>query len=114
MLFRSYSYVYSRTVIEHLFDIEKVLKELHRICKDEALILIITTYFNNYTSYSSVEHLHHFNKHAFLNVNIEGLELVELKLVSSKIGLVFPFRGFLSKYIPNLIKQIHITYKVKK
>ena len=110
----TYNYILVRCVIEHLIDVKRVLRELKRIAKDGAIIEILTTYYNNYTSYSDAEHMHHFNDQTFISLNIKGLELKEIKLISSKMGFFVPFRKFFSRYISGLIKQIHVEFKVLK
>ena len=110
----TYGYILVRCVIEHLIDLHSVFRELQRISKDGAIIEILTTYYNNYTSYNNIEHIHHFNASAFIQLDIKGLKLKKLKLISSKAGFFVPFREFFSRYISGLIKQIYVEFEVKK
>ncbi len=110
----TYDYVYSKCVLEHLFDIRMVLKELHRIAKNNGKIEIIVPYYNNYTAFSDVGHLHYFNKRSFEDLKMEEYFEMNIKLISSKVGLIFPFKNFLSRYFNGLIKQIKVELIIKK
>jgi SAM-dependent methyltransferase len=110
----TYDYILAKAIIEHLLYPKKALKELCRITKNKGIIEIIVPYYNNYNSYNDIEHLHHFNERAFRDLKIEGLIIKRLKLVSSKTGLLIPFRSFFARYFNGLIRQIYIEYEVSK
>jgi SAM-dependent methyltransferase len=113
----TYDYILAKVVLEHLIDPKMVLYELHRICKHKAIIEIIVPYWNNYTAYSDVEHIHGFNDMAFSFTHLKmenEFNIKEVKLVPSLTGRFFLFRRFFSHYICGLIKQIYVRLEVKK
>ncbi len=110
----TYDYVYSRCVLEHLFYLRDVLKELARICKNNAKIFIIVPYYNSYGAFSHIDHLHFFNEKSWKDIQIEELKVEKIKCIPSKVGFLIPFRRFFARYFNGLIKQIHITIRVKK
>jgi hypothetical protein len=63
-------------VIEHISDIVKLMKDLHRICKNNAKITIITPHFACYGSWrdpTHVQHLSYFSLDMFdATINPEG------------------------------------------
>ena len=107
----SYDYIYTRNVLEHLNDPEKTLYELWRIGRNNTEIEIIVPYYGNKGAYSCLNHRHYFNDTAFLAfVNQDKqidkkqkFEIIELKLIPSKIGIFFPefIRKKLLEYEPN-------------
>jgi len=47
-------------VLEHLGNPIKVIKELERICKNDAIIKIIVPHFSYYKAYKDPTHKHYF------------------------------------------------------
>lgn len=114
-------------IIEHLKDIPAVMKELHRISKNNAKIRIIVPYYNCYGAYNDVTHLHNFNEYSFVpfykkntraNYFIkEEFKLVKLSLIPTRLGkLIFSnyIRKQLSKVMGQIIQVIDITLRVVK
>lgn len=121
----TYSYVYSSNVFEHLEEPKKVLKELWRICKKNAVIEIIVPHYTNKGAYDELAHEHYFSEKAFVNfVNgkceivreREKFRVVNLELTPTSVGKFFPgvLRKKLSLFINGLISQIYIKLKVVK
>ncbi|MBI4829957.1 MAG: class I SAM-dependent methyltransferase [Candidatus Lindowbacteria bacterium] len=52
-------------VLEHLDDIVRVMAELHRVCKDGAIIEIRTPHFSNVHSWDDPTHRYHFTTASF-------------------------------------------------
>ena len=52
-------------VIEHFYDIPKVLNELVRVCKTGAMIKIITPHFSSVKSWIDPTHIHHLSYFSF-------------------------------------------------
>lgn len=48
-------------VIEHIQDIPKLMRELHRICRDGAIITLITPHFASADSWRDPTHVHHLS-----------------------------------------------------
>lgn len=115
----TYDYIYSNETLEHLNEPEKVLKELHRISKKEAIIKIIVPYYNNKGAYSNMQHQHYFSDTSFIifikeNPNI--FEIKSLKLIPSSIGKFLPrfIRNKLSLFISGLIALVDVELRVLK
>ncbi|HLD88874.1 MAG TPA: methyltransferase domain-containing protein [Candidatus Nanoarchaeia archaeon] len=60
-----FSYILVDNVLEHLDDPAKVLEELHRISKNNAIIHIIVPYYNCSGAYNDVTHKNFFNERSF-------------------------------------------------
>lgn len=71
--------IYASHVLEHLDDTLKVLKELHRISKPNAKIVIIVPHFSGYTAWSNPDHKKAFAADAFRRLppdfRIEKIEM---------------------------------------
>ncbi|MBT3394986.1 class I SAM-dependent methyltransferase [archaeon] len=120
----TYDYIYMRMIIEHLEKPDLVLHELHRICKEGAIIRVITSYYNNKGSYNDMEHLHYFSDETFKHfvnetVRLEKKKKFEIELLELKptvVGRIFPkfIREKLPIFIGGLIGIIIVDLKVKK
>jgi len=122
----TFEFVYADNVLEHLDDITRVMKELHRVCKDGAEVRIIVPYYNCFGSYNDVTHKHHFSHLAFVpfyedktrgNYFIdEEFTLKKINLIPTRLGrLVLPFlRLSISQVFGQIIQTIDITVIVKK
>ncbi len=51
--------VYMSHIIEHMEDIVRAMKEVHRVCRDGALVFITTPHFSSHNSYVDPTHRHH-------------------------------------------------------
>lgn len=114
-------------ILEHLDDIPKVMKELHRISKPGGHLRIIVPYYNCYGAYNDITHKHYFShlsfdpfykKNARGNYFIkEEFALKKFKLIPTRLGKVFLFdflRLPLSFIFGQIIQAIDITLIVKK
>lgn len=57
--------IYLDNVIEHIHDIPLFMKELHRICMNNAEIQIITPHFASLSSWKDPTHIHHLSYFSF-------------------------------------------------
>lgn len=122
----TFNYIYSDNVIEHLTNIPLVLKELHRISKNNAQIRIIVPYYNCYGAYNDLTHTHYFSHlsfEPFYKSNTRGnyfikekFKLVELKLVPTRLGklIINKLRLPLSFIFGQIYQAIDITMQVSK
>jgi len=119
--------IYADNILEHLDNIPKTMKELHRITKPNGFIRIIVPYYNCYGAHNDVTHKHYFSYLSFEpfykretrgNYFIkEKFELKELKLIPTRFGKLFLFdsiRRPLSFVFGQIIQTIDITVVVKK
>ena len=121
----TYDWIYSRNVLEHLEEPDKVMEELRRICKDQGTIEIIVPHYNNKGAFSSLQHKHFFNEVCFillekpLTVIDESnrFKIEKLELVPTWIGklLVFEFlRKTLNLFVGSIYKEIYVKFEVQK
>src|SRR5258708_28679311 len=57
--------IYLSHVLEHQPDILRAMREIHRIAKREAEIIIVTPHYSSPDSYSDPTHFHHLGFHSF-------------------------------------------------
>ncbi|VVB82957.1 Methyltransferase domain protein [uncultured archaeon] len=120
----SYDYIWSRSVLEHLEEPDKVLNELWRICKPNAVIEMIVPYYNNKSAVSDMQHKHFFSDTTFkvfvdetCRINKEKkFKIKKLELVPTVIGKFMPkfLREKLSLFFGGIISYVHVELIVKK
>lgn len=120
----TYEYVLMKQVLEHVNKPDKVLHQLARICKNNAIIRIEVPYYNNKGAFGSLEHMHYFSDETFRDFCEERAILgkqmkfiiVKLNLTPTNIGSVFPakIREKLSLFLGGLISQVHVELKINK
>ncbi len=96
----TYSEIYARMVIEHIFDIPKTLKEFHRISKPNAKIIIITSHYTCKGSYEDVEHVHYLTQEA-----LERVIKVQTNGVKFKIKRLYTHPTRVGKFIPKKLRE---------
>jgi SAM-dependent methyltransferase len=110
----TFDYVLADNVFEHLNNLNLVLRELHRICKDGAKIRIIVPYYNCKGAYNDVTHVHFFNETTFYNLinpsysvnkNKPLFEIDHLYLKPTRFGKIFP--NFIRKYVSYILGEIY-------
>lgn len=52
-------------IVEHIVDLIKFMEEVHRICRPDALIEIITPHFSSTYSYTDPTHVRHLGRRSF-------------------------------------------------
>jgi len=55
----AFARVHMSHIIEHVDDIPRVMKEVHRVCRDGASVLVATPHFSSHNSYVDPTHRHH-------------------------------------------------------
>jgi len=53
--------IYLDNVIEHVFDISALMREIHRICIDKSKVVIVTPHFASADSWRDPTHVHHLS-----------------------------------------------------
>jgi len=122
-----YDYVIIEVVLENLHEPTDALYEVHKKCKEGAIIEIFTPFWNNKGAWSDPHVKRGFNEMYFEIIAdqrdcyfIEGkpkFEIEELELTpTQEIGRFVPkwFREKLSTFIGGLIMHIHVKYEVIK
>jgi SAM-dependent methyltransferase len=55
-----FEYIRCMHAIEHFSSVHTVAREMHRVCKDGAIIDFITPHYSSYASWGDPTHVHHF------------------------------------------------------
>lgn len=121
-----FDYVFMDNVLEHMLHPLPVIDELHRICKNNAVLHIVVPYFNCAGAYNDVTHYHYFNRRTFENIfhpNVGSkidkdnrFKIISLKLEPSRAGKLTPsfLREILSFFIGSLIGTIECKVRIIK
>ncbi len=80
--------IWMDNVIEHIPDITSLMKEIHRICRNDATITILTPHFSSDSSWRDPTHIHHlsyfsmdhFEKDSVAHYTGGGFEVIERRL----------------------------------
>lgn len=54
-----------RHILEHLSDTEQTLREIHRVARHGARVVIVTPHFSSVNSWDDPTHVHHFSSASF-------------------------------------------------
>jgi len=80
--------IWMDNVIEHIPDITALMKEIHRVCQNGALITVFTPHFASQASWRDPTHIHHlsyfsmdhFEKYSVAHYTGGGFKVLERKL----------------------------------
>ncbi len=97
-------------VLEHIFDLEFVLGELHRICKKGAKIRIRTPYFSHESAFSHYQHIRKFTWTTFDLFDPKHAEHFHSNLNFRVLKKELRSRFFGNKTIFNLFPRIYQEY----
>ena len=118
-----YDYVLISQVVEHLLYPERALMEIHKSCKNGAVIRIETAHYTNKGAYNSMQHIHFFHEDAFKNfidchtlIDKGKFKIKKLEVTPTNVGKFIPakIRKKLSLFMNGLQSQIHCEYEVIK
>ena len=107
--------VRATAVLEHINDLPRVMREIHRICKKDAKVIIGVPYWNSLLSWNDPEHKRGFTLDTF--TFFPELFFVESqKLNGSAVGRLLPnfCLRYVSFFICNIVESITIRLVVKK
>ena len=108
-----YDYVFLNQVMEHLIHPDRVLNELYKCCKDNAIIEIEVPFVNSKSAYCNLQHKSFFNERSFV---LFAQEDKMFELVSQDVG-VQRFLRWLPRSITNVlavfVMNIHVSLNVK-
>jgi len=123
----SFDFIMVDNVLEHLDEPIKVLDELNRISKKNAIIRIIVPYYNCKGAYNDITHKHFFNETTFDNIvnpdkhyslkNKNKFKIKKLELVPTRLGkFIYPkkLRWLISLVLGEVFKAIDVELIVKK
>lgn len=89
--------VISKQVFEHLDDVERLMKEVHRISKHKAAISVYVPHFSCFYSYGDPSHKRTFSVIAFDKI----APRCGFRIVSRKITFHRAFRRYLISFLAN-------------
>ncbi len=117
----TFDYIYSRNVIEYMKDPIRVIRELHRIAKDEAVIEIIVPHYRSSCAHTDTLNNNWFSDFSLKRLFFRPYEKDKFKLISfkKKHSILFKYcPGFileiLEKYLNNVYSLMTIKVKVIK
>jgi SAM-dependent methyltransferase len=93
-----FEFIRCQHAIEHFSNVHTVAREMHRVCKDGAVIEFITPHYSSYASWGDPTHVHHFALGSIpilftQAVGEKGFEVLENKLTFT--GSVSDLLGWL-------------------
>ena len=122
----TFDYILADNVLEHLDNIPKVMSELYRICKPNAIIEIRVPYYNHSGAYNDATHKHYFNVQTIKVLcgfsdsiqwrNKNEFEILEIKRIPGRIKGKIPYfiLNFLDKFLHGMFIKINAKIRVKK
>jgi len=122
----TFDYVLLTEVLEHLDDIKKVMNELWRLCKKNAVIEVFVPYWNHRVAHNAPDHKHYFNVRTFevicehntqAEVNPENkFELLLVERLPAKLKRNIPYfiLNFLDKFLHSIFIGIRAKIRIKK
>lgn len=122
----SFSEVRCFNILEHLDDLEAVMKEIHRICKKDAVVRIKVPHFSSADSFTDPTHKRFFSKDTFNYFSKEFekfyhnplFEIIKNELYFPKQrffikGLANKFKGFYEHNISFIFPASYIYFELK-
>lgn len=133
----TFDFVLAIDILEHLEKPEEVMRELHRICKNNAIIRIKVPYYNSHSAYNGIEHIHFFNETTIYSIlfpysyytfydkgikyglldTLPKFSIIKLEFVSTKLGkLIYPkkVRKIMSYVLGEIFSDIEVDVNVNK
>ena len=107
-------------ILEHTVDPIKTLKEIVRICKNGAKLIVTAPHINSYAAHSDLQHKHYFTENMFDDWHLKEYGLEELKFVNYeflyhyKYKKYVPMKRFLKIYLNGIYDDIKFEFRVKK
>ena len=115
-----FDFVRMKMILEHLDKPIEVLKEVVRICKNNALIEVTVPHANSYANITDIQHKHSFTENSFNEKMLEMYGLKELWLESkefifkNKWKKFIPFKWFFKLFLNGIYDDIKFTFIIEK
>ena len=116
----TFNIIYGKHIIEHLADPVRVLKELVRISKRNAIITLSVSHAYAYSDVSDIQHKSHYTENSFTDGQMKQYDLEELKclktefLFRNKYKKYVPFKKYLKIYLNGIYDDLIYTFQVNK
>ena len=113
-----FGYILVNQVMEHLMHPDRVLEELYKCCKNNAIIEIIVPFVNSKSAYCNLQHKSFFNEKSFpLSLrNSHKLKIESQEIIVQRFLRWLPrcATNFLSVFLMNIHVEIRVKIKVIK
>jgi len=117
----SFDKILMKSILEHLQDPIKALKEIIRISKNNAKIIVIVPHARNYVYISDLQHKTNFTEASFGEELLKEYDLNELTLTdkqfiywANKWKKFIPLKGFLKIFLNSIYDELLFEFEVKK
>lgn len=116
----TFNYALLSMVLEHVEEPIKVLKEIIRVCKHDAVIKVIVPHANSYANNSDLQHKARFTEHTFNLFHLTEYEIYEIRQMSCKFTYdkkykrFVPFKWFFKIYLNGIYDNIEFEFLVVK
>jgi len=107
-------------VLEHVNEPIQVLKELTRICKNKAKIIINVPHAISYAHKSDIQHKSNFTENSFIEESLKQYNLENLKLIKKEFVFkhkwkeLIPFKNYFKIFFNGLYDDLHFEFEVIK
>lgn len=107
-------------VLEHLENPIRTLKEIIRISRNNAKIVILVPHANSYANYSDIQHKVNFTENSFTEEHLKEYELNQLILNNQKFLFlnrwkkIIPFKRYLKIFFNGIYDDMMFEFKVIK
>ena len=108
--------VYAMDVIEHLSDLFRAMKEIHRISKNGARIRLIVPYWHssaafypNHKYFFNTDGLKFFTEKERTYDSFYGFRMESIRLIPSRIGWIIPPIPLPRSLFPNVLNLRHLV-----
>ena len=110
-------------ILEHLTDPIKALKEIIRIARPGAKLVVIVPHAHSYSAVGDLQHKHFFTEHTFAPLllqeyGLEGLRLDKVSFISSgninSWKKYIPLKRFLKIFFLGMYDEIQFDFTIKK
>lgn len=103
--------VYASHILEHFDDLKKIMKELKRICKNKAIIIIRAPHFSCGVSFRDPTHKRLFSYFTFDYFEKEEYRLPKFKVMKKKMNFTRQSFTFLNRFFNPLINLNPALYE---
>lgn len=122
----TFEHVLADNVLEHLNHCELAVRELHRVCRNGAEIVVRVPYWNAKCAYNDVGHKHFFNERALDQLfGVDSSYQYHGGPRFERLGMIFVpsnkcrwlpryVRFILSTYLCNVVRAVEATFRVVK
>jgi SAM-dependent methyltransferase len=108
----TFDYIFCAAVIEHVEDVVKTMEEIHRICKNEAVVEITVPHFSSMGAFKDPTHKHFFTYYSFDYFtdknNYNFYSKARFKILKRRI--IYPKTLFILEWIANAFPKFHEVF----